>query len=300
VARPPKEGLDYFLLDCALDDKFRLIEAEFGLTGFAVVVKLLQSIYGGNGYYREWTEEVALLFASDCKVGGSVVSEIVSASIKRGIFDNKIFEEYQVLTSRGIQKRYLEAVKRRKVLTVKKQYLLVNVAQLIDNVNITVVYVDINPQNVSVNPQSKVEKSKAEYMDSLSEQSPDVKKPKKIFSTDSDEMKLSLLLADRMQKNNPKCKLPKDFQGWCKHIDLMVRVDGRTQKEIQDIILFSQKDSFWSANILSTGKLREKFDQLLLRQKNGNKANNSNANFENSSYDLDELEAMIASGKYMK
>ena len=58
-----KSGLEYFPLDVVLDDKFELIEAEFGLTGFAVIVKLFQKIYGGQGYYCEWTNEVALLFA---------------------------------------------------------------------------------------------------------------------------------------------------------------------------------------------------------------------------------------------
>lgn len=53
-----KSGIDYFPLDVALDEKFELIEAEFGLTGFGVVVKLLQKIYGGQGYYVEWTKEV--------------------------------------------------------------------------------------------------------------------------------------------------------------------------------------------------------------------------------------------------
>ena len=37
-----KDGIPYFPLDCELDSKFELIEAEFGLQGFAVVVKLLQ------------------------------------------------------------------------------------------------------------------------------------------------------------------------------------------------------------------------------------------------------------------
>ena len=55
-----KSGLEYFPLDVHLDEKFELIEAEFGLTGFAVIVKLFQRIYGGQGYYCEWTNEVAL------------------------------------------------------------------------------------------------------------------------------------------------------------------------------------------------------------------------------------------------
>jgi len=160
LARIPKEGLDYFSLDCVLDDKFRLIEAEFGITGFAVVVKILQLIYGGNGYYREWTNEVALLFAADNRLGGSVVSEIVTVSIKRGVFDANLFEKYGILTSHGIQMRYLEAAKRRKELKLIKQYLLVNADEIEINVNIKPIYVDINPVNDDINPQRKGEESK--------------------------------------------------------------------------------------------------------------------------------------------
>ena len=86
-----KNGIPYFPLDCQLDEKIELIEAEFGLTGFAVVVKLLQRIYGGEGYYCEWTNEVALLFSRKIGLGGNVVSEIVSASVRRGIFDRTLF-----------------------------------------------------------------------------------------------------------------------------------------------------------------------------------------------------------------
>ena len=128
-----KSGIDYFPLDVTLDEKFELIEAEFGLTGFGVVVKLLQRIYGGQGYYVEWTNEVALLFAKRIGLGGSVVSEIVEASIKRGIFDKDLFDKYHVLTSEGIQKRYFEAVSRRKKVEVEKAYLLLRNTQVFKN-----------------------------------------------------------------------------------------------------------------------------------------------------------------------
>ena len=42
MARPVKEGVDYFPLDVAMDTKVELLEAQFGLKGFAVFVKLLQ------------------------------------------------------------------------------------------------------------------------------------------------------------------------------------------------------------------------------------------------------------------
>lgn len=155
-----KSGIDYFPLDVNMDEKVELIEAEFGLTGFAVLVKLLQRIYGGEGWYVEWTNEVALLFAKRVGAGGSVVSEIVEASIKRGIFDKTLYDKYQILTSAGIQRRYFEAVSRRKNVKVKTEYLLVNVTDFLSNVDILSENVYINQKNVDILKRSKVEKSK--------------------------------------------------------------------------------------------------------------------------------------------
>lgn len=157
-----KSGIDYFPLDVALDEKFELIEAEFGLTGFGVVVKLLQKIYGGQGYYVEWTNEVALLFAKRVGLGGGVVSEIVEASVKRGIFDKTLYDKYHILTSNGIQKRYFEAVGRRKSVEVEGAYLLVNAADFSKNASIAVKNVDIFPKNAYTSQQSKVEESRVE------------------------------------------------------------------------------------------------------------------------------------------
>lgn len=159
MARPMKDGVEYFPLDVSLDEKFELIEAEFGLTGFAVVVKLYQKIYQ-HGYYCEWTNEVALLFGHRIGLGSNVVSEIVNASIRRGIFDESMFDKYHILTSRGIQERYFEAVIRRKCVKVKKAYLLVNVTQILNEDNILWVNDNINPVNASNNLQSKVKESR--------------------------------------------------------------------------------------------------------------------------------------------
>lgn len=161
MARPMKDGVEYFPLDVSLDEKFELIEAEFGLTGFAVVVKLYQKIYQ-HGYYCEWTNEVALLFGHRIGLGSNVVSEIVNASIRRGIFDESMFDKYHILTSRGIQERYFEAVIRRKCVKVKKAYLLVNVTQILNEDNILWVNDNINPVNASNNFQSRVKESRVE------------------------------------------------------------------------------------------------------------------------------------------
>lgn len=153
-------GINYFPLDVHLDDKFELIEAEFGLTGFAVVVKIFQKIYGSQGYYCEWTNDVALLFSKNIGLGCSAVSEIVRASIKRGIFDKTLYDKYSVLTSKGIQTRYFEVVNRRKKVEVKKEYLLIKLDQKTKNVYILSENADISSKNAYIFEQRKEKERK--------------------------------------------------------------------------------------------------------------------------------------------
>lgn len=162
MARPLKEGVDYFSLDCYMDDKIKMIQAEFGLKGFAIVVKLWQTIYREHGYYCEWNEEKKLLFASeegaDC--GPGLINEIVQACIRRDIFSKKLFDKYQILTSRGIQKRYLSITAKRKKAEMKKEYSLVEVAHNSINDDNNWVNVGKNQVNSVDNTQSKVKESK--------------------------------------------------------------------------------------------------------------------------------------------
>lgn len=81
------------------------------------------------------------------------------------------------------------------------------------------------------------------------------------FSEDSEEYKLSKLLYQNILSFNDRFKKP-DLQKWCAEIDKMLRIDRRSVEEVETLILWVSQDSFWKANILSTRKLREKFDQL--------------------------------------
>ena len=120
-----KDGVDYFTLECHLEDNVKLVEAEFGIKGFGVIIKLWQKIYSDKGYYTRWSRPVALMFARDCGVGIGVVEEVVKASLREGIFDQRLYESYAILTSRGIQKRYAEATRKRDFVKFEKEYLLI-------------------------------------------------------------------------------------------------------------------------------------------------------------------------------
>ncbi len=91
-----------------------------------------------------------------------------------------------------------------------------------------------------------------------------VNKVDRIYSQNSDEFRLASLLFELIKERNPNHK-PPNLQTWVKHINYMIRIDNRNPEEVEQVIRWCQHDSFWMNNILSTNKLREKFDQLVLK-----------------------------------
>lgn len=120
-----KIGLDYFPVDVSWDQSVKVFKAKYGLQGIGFLLAIWQSIYA-EGYFAAWGEDEQLLFSSENGLSESETSEMVSFSMDKGIFDRSIFEAHGVLTSHGIQKRYLEACFKRSEIIFQKEYLLIN------------------------------------------------------------------------------------------------------------------------------------------------------------------------------
>lgn len=168
LARPQKEGLDYFPLDTDMDlkdDKVQLVEAKYGVAGFAVLIKLLMKIYS-EGYYYQWGENEGLLFSKRVNVDINTVNDIVNDLVKWGMFDADIYKKYSVLTSNGIQKRFWEVAKRRNDVIINKAYWVHNVDIILVSANINLVNVDGGTQRKEKN--RIVKESKEDYADFVS------------------------------------------------------------------------------------------------------------------------------------
>lgn len=119
MARPTKQGIDYFPLDVDADqdDKLAMIIAEFGCKGELIFIKLLAWIYKNNGYFVHWDEMEQLKFAKRVSYIGDVrvnlINEVVARCVKWGIFNKAVFDKSHVLTSARIQSTWLDATKRR-------------------------------------------------------------------------------------------------------------------------------------------------------------------------------------------
>lgn len=155
MARPLKEGLDYFPLDvdADYDDKFQLIETLYGPTGFAIMIKLFMKIYSQNFYYK-WTETEQILFAKRVNVDINTLKTVVNDCIKYDLFDNNLFNEYQILTSLGIQERYFTAIGRRKKQIVVLEYLLLDRSE-VTNLCPKIVFANINGVNDNINSEQE-------------------------------------------------------------------------------------------------------------------------------------------------
>lgn len=160
-----KVGIESFLLDCHTNDNISEIEAEYGVKGFAVVVRLWQKIYCEKGYYCEWVDRSPLLFLTNWFGGNSgvtvnLITDIVERCLKNGIFNAGMYKKYSILTSHRIQEQYFDVVKRRSRILVKKEYLLISVDKIQGIVYENEIPAYKNPKNVCKNDLSKVKESK--------------------------------------------------------------------------------------------------------------------------------------------
>lgn len=128
MARPFKTGIDYFPLDVDffVDDKVIAIVGEFGIKGEAAVIHLLCAIYR-NGYYAEWGERLRSKLDRELPgVSVKLLEEIIDRLVRWGFFDKELFSSSSILTSRGIQRRYFEAARKRKGDFSSLPYLLIS------------------------------------------------------------------------------------------------------------------------------------------------------------------------------
>lgn len=86
------------------------------------------------------------------------------------------------------------------------------------------------------------------------------------FGEESRELKAARHLFGRIKENNPSAKEPK-WQQWAKDFDRIFRLDARPEADVLAVIDWCQGDSFWLGNILSPAKLREQYDQLILKMR---------------------------------
>ena len=107
MARPTKQGIEYFSLDVDFfsDIKVRRISKACGPASTSILICLLCNIYRDKGYYIEWDEDLPFVVADTIGTTEGAVEEVVKKAVQVGFFDKSLFDQYRILTSNGIQNR---------------------------------------------------------------------------------------------------------------------------------------------------------------------------------------------------
>ena len=165
------KGIPYFPTPANFFDEevMELLEAKYGMLASYIVLRLLCKIYK-EGYYISWGKEQSLIFIR--KIGGGIkedmMKKIVELLLEKGFFHKETYDRYGVLTSKQIQKVWLEATVRRKIDFSQLPYLLdskpKNGKQKEDtnpeNVDILSTQEELSSENADISRQTKLKETK--------------------------------------------------------------------------------------------------------------------------------------------
>lgn len=182
AGRPTKQGIDYFPMDVGFftDVKIRKISRACGSQSTSILICLLCNIYKDEGYYILWDEDLPFVIADTVRVSEGAVKEVLIKSLQVGFFDQELYEKYKILTSSGIQKRFLLATYQRKETTIIPEYLINCANNSINRTNNSINHSD-NEQSKS---KVKVNRKKRKEKENNKETSPNGEEKK-------DELSLS-------------------------------------------------------------------------------------------------------------
>lgn len=175
MSRPKKQGMEYFTIDVNFyqDIKIRKLIRYKGVQAVSVYHILLCQIYA-SGYYLLWDEDIPFTVSEIAHLEEVYVQEVIDYCFNIGLFDKALYEQNNVLTSRGIQKRFFDfcaVAKRRlpaylpyRMLDDKEISVISEKTQVISE--ITDDNSEETPINSGISTQSKVKESKVKHSSS--------------------------------------------------------------------------------------------------------------------------------------
>jgi hypothetical protein len=167
MARPVNESLDYINIDVNFFDDIKIlfVSERFAEKGELISIKILLWIYR-QGYYTQWNEEIAMLFAKKNfkNVSFELVNDVIGELLKRGFLNEEMFKSFGILTSNGIQKRWFEIVtKAKRKCSIKPEYNLLIPKKKEETPakrELTPPELELTPPDDAETTQSKVKESK--------------------------------------------------------------------------------------------------------------------------------------------
>jgi len=98
MARPQKNTVTYFPLDCEDGKKMYYIEETYGNDGFATFIKILRELARSEYHYLNLSQPTTMMFlSSKCKVSRETLESIIKDLVELGKFNRLLWEENKVI-----------------------------------------------------------------------------------------------------------------------------------------------------------------------------------------------------------
>ena len=155
MARPNAKGVEYFPLDVGFlsDLKIRKIMLSHGPASIAVLIYIFAAIYKDEGYFMSIKDDEISLIALDTNLDADYVKQVINRACEVELFSFRIYDNFRILTSEGIQNRYLKITERRKSVKINADINLINADMMHTETRVNVAETRVN---VYKNEQSKV------------------------------------------------------------------------------------------------------------------------------------------------
>ena len=96
-------------VDMTNDTRMRKVLRRYGGLGVAVYEEVLAMVYETGSYYLPWSDDYALDIADRLyEPDQEKIRQIIGLLIETGLFSKELFDEFGILTSRGIQERFTD------------------------------------------------------------------------------------------------------------------------------------------------------------------------------------------------
>ena len=256
MARPTKQGIDYFPMNCHMSDKIEAVESVHGNDGFTVIIKAWQVLYQSNdgmldcsGVLRRKT------LAKRSNITEELWVKIIETCIDAELFDRDLWKSGMVLRSNGVVNRMEKILDERRKGRERAAKRWGSSS---------------TPNNYTENDEINDAKGKGkgkgkenESKESLREECPEIKKSQLPNAFHSSPHKDEAVNFAKWFRDNlaPQSITVTDkiLDDWAYQWYLLREVDNRSDvKEVCAAIQWARGDSFWSNNFLTPMKLRTK------------------------------------------
>jgi hypothetical protein len=276
MARPQKQTIDYFPHYVSDGKTLLILQNEFENDGYAFWFKLLEllCVSDGQAFNYNSPAEWRLLLAKT-HVKEDIATKILAILAEVGAIDNDLYAHKIIWVQKLVDN--LDLVYNRRTTGKPQKPVIANINPVMKNVS-----VDNNPVNVDKSTHT-IQNNTKQYNNLPS----DISKS------------LTQLLKNLILENNPIARVPDNLNKWELEIDRMLRIDKRPPELIEKVIRWCQSDTFWKANILSAGTLRDKFDQLLMKMNGGTQNGGTNQNQKRNSREIPEAGQFTSPEDYL-